>query len=44
LRHGDVLRLQAFNGVDLHTADIVTASDHGRALLDYVLADIRPAP
>ncbi len=43
LRHGDVLRLQAFNGVDLHSADIVTASDHGRALLNYVLADIRPA-
>jgi hypothetical protein len=44
LRHGDVLRLQAFNGVALHSADIVTASDHGRELLDYVLADLRPAP
>ena len=43
LRHGDVLRLQAFNGVDLHSADIVTASDHGRELLEYVLADLRPA-
>ncbi len=42
LRHGDVLRLQAFNGVDLHSADIVTASDHGRELLKYVLADLRP--
>jgi len=43
LRHGDVLRLQAFSGVDLHSADIVTASDHGRELLAYVLADLRPA-
>ena len=42
LRHGDVLRLQAFNGVDLHSADIVTASDHGRELLEYVIADLRP--
>jgi hypothetical protein len=42
LRHGDVLRLQAFNGVDLHSADIVTASDHGRELLEYVISDLRP--
>ncbi len=41
LRHGDVLRLQAFNSVDLHSADIVTASDHGRELLEYILADLR---
>lgn len=40
LRHGDVLRLQAFNGVDLHAADIVTASSHGHELLEYVLADL----
>lgn len=44
LRHGDVLRLQAFNGVDLHIADIVTASDHGRELLEYILEDLMPAP
>lgn len=42
LRHGDVLRLQAFNGVDLHSTDIVTSSDHGHELLGYVLADLRP--
>ncbi len=40
-RNGDVLRLQSFGGVDLHTADIVTASDHGKELLDYVLNDLR---
>ena len=40
LRHGDVLRLQSFNGVDLHAADIVTASSHGQELLEYVLADL----
>ncbi|GEM_PF-3430450 len=40
LRHGDVLRLQTFSGVDLHTADIVTASDHGHELLEYILEDL----
>lgn len=40
LRHGDVLQLQAFSGVDLHTADIVTASDHGRELLEFILEDL----
>jgi hypothetical protein len=40
LRHGDVLRLQAFNEVDLHSADIVTASDHGRELLEFILEDL----
>ena len=44
LRQGDVLRLQSFKGVDLHSADIVTASDHGRELLEYVLADLRRTP
>lgn len=37
---GDVLRLTALNGVDPHPHDIASASEHGRALLDYVLADL----
>ncbi len=37
---GDVLRLTALNGVDPHAADIATASEHGRGLLAYVLADL----
>jgi hypothetical protein len=40
-RNGDVLRLQSFGSVDLHAADIVTASDHGKELLDYVLGELR---
>jgi hypothetical protein len=43
-RSGDVLRLQSFGDVDLHIADIVTASDHGQELLAYVLSDLRHAP
>ncbi len=38
--HGDVLRLQSLNGVVVSAADVVVASDHGRRLLDYVLADL----
>lgn len=37
---GDVLRLQCLNDVDVHAADITTASDHGAELLAYVLADL----
>jgi serine/threonine-protein kinase RsbW len=37
---GDVLRLTALNGVDPHPHDIASASDHGRTLLEYVLADL----
>jgi serine/threonine-protein kinase RsbW len=40
-RNGDVLRLQTFADIDLHVADIAIASDHGRELLDFVLADWR---
>ncbi len=36
----DALRLQSLHNVDIHAADIATASDHGRKLLDYVLADV----
>jgi serine/threonine-protein kinase RsbW len=34
---GDVLRLQYLNNVDIDPKDISTASDFGKALLDYVL-------
>lgn len=38
---GDVLRLQRLDGVVVSADDITTASDHGRDLLAYVLADQR---
>jgi serine/threonine-protein kinase RsbW len=38
--HGDVLRLQTLNGVRVTAEDVAVASDHGRELLDYVLADL----
>jgi hypothetical protein len=37
---GDVLRLQSLNQVTVRADDIVVASEHGRALLDYVLDDL----
>jgi hypothetical protein len=37
---GEVMRLQSLNGIVVHAADVSVASDHGRALLDYVLADL----
>jgi serine/threonine-protein kinase RsbW len=37
---GDVLRMQSLNQVTVSVDDIATASDHGRQLLDYVLADL----
>lgn len=38
---GDVLRLQCLHEADdVHAAEITTASDHGRELLAYVLADL----
>jgi hypothetical protein len=36
---GDVLRMQSLHRVRVDPADISVASDHGRELLDYVLAD-----
>ncbi len=42
-RHGDVLRLQSLNGVVISAGDVSVASDHGRDLLDYVLADLGAA-
>jgi len=37
---GDVLRMQSLNGVTIAIDDIATASDHGRDLLAYVVADL----
>ncbi|MEX2107692.1 MAG: hypothetical protein WD827_02245 [Solirubrobacterales bacterium] len=40
---GDVLRMQSLHRVQISADDIAVASDHGRELLDYVLADL-PRP
>ncbi len=37
---GDVLRMQSLHRVRISTDDVAVASDHGRELLDYVLADL----
>ncbi|HEY2479064.1 MAG TPA: hypothetical protein VGI17_10070 [Solirubrobacterales bacterium] len=37
---GDVLRMQSLHGVRVKADDVAVASDHGRELLDYVLADL----
>ncbi len=38
---GDVLRMQSLHRVRVMAEDIAVASEHGRELLDYILADIR---
>lgn len=38
---GDVLRMQSLHRVRVSADDVAVASDHGRALLDYVLSDVR---
>ena len=38
---GDVLRMQSLHGVRVEGGGIAVASEHGRELLDYVLADLR---
>jgi hypothetical protein len=38
---GDVLRMQSLHRARVAPEDIAVASDHGRKLLDYVLADLR---
>jgi serine/threonine-protein kinase RsbW len=38
---GDVLRMQSLHRVQVNADDIAVASDHGRELLEYVLADLR---
>jgi len=40
---GDVLRMQSLHRVRIEANDVSVASDHGRKLLDYVLADLRSA-
>ena len=40
---GDVLRMQSLHRVRIKADDVSVASDHGRELLDYVLADL-PGP
>jgi serine/threonine-protein kinase RsbW len=37
---GDVLRLQSLHRAQIKSDDIAVASDHGRELLDYVIADL----
>jgi serine/threonine-protein kinase RsbW len=37
---GDVLRMQSLHRARVHAEDIAVASDHGRELLEYVLADL----
>lgn len=37
---GDVLRMQSLHRVRVRAGDVAVASDHGRELLDYVLADL----
>lgn len=37
---GDVLRLQSLHRVRVKADDVAVASEHGRELLDYVLADL----
>lgn len=36
----EVMRTQSLHGKRISTEDVVVASDHGRELLDYVLADL----
>lgn len=38
--NGDVLRMQSLHRVRITADDVSVASDHGRELLDYVLADL----
>jgi serine/threonine-protein kinase RsbW len=40
---GDVLRMQSLHRVRVTAGDVAVASDHGRELLDYVLADLPSA-
>lgn len=41
--NGDVLRMQSLHRVRVKADDVVVASDHGRELLEYVLADLPQA-
>jgi serine/threonine-protein kinase RsbW len=37
---GDVMRMQSLNRVTVRPGDVAVVSEHGQALLDYVLADL----
>jgi hypothetical protein len=39
---GDVLRMQSLHRVHITTDDVAVASDHGRELLEFVIADLAP--
>jgi serine/threonine-protein kinase RsbW len=39
--NGDVLRMQSLHRMRIKADDVSVASDHGRDLLEYVLADVR---
>jgi hypothetical protein len=41
---GDVLRMQSLHRVEVKADDVSVASDHGRELLDVVLADLAERP
>jgi GNAT superfamily N-acetyltransferase len=43
LAAGDVLRMQSLHRVRVKADDVAVASDHGRELLEYVLADLPAA-
>lgn len=44
LFHGDILRLQYLNNIEVDVKEICTASDFGRELLNYVLRDGKILP
>jgi hypothetical protein len=35
-----VIRLQALHGLRISAADVAVATEHGRSLLEYILADL----
>lgn len=39
---GDVMRMQSLHRIQIKADDVSVASDHGRELLDFVLADLSP--
>ena len=41
MKRGDVLRMQYLNNVDFDENEIVTASDFGKELADYVVKEYR---
>ena len=43
LLHGDALRLQYLNNIEINRDEIKIASDHGTALLEFILGDMGEA-